>query len=27
MVGTFRPALPEDLSAYHFLPVLLERSA
>ena len=27
MVGTFRPSLPEDLSPYHFLPVLLERSA
>ena len=27
LVGTFHPALPEDLSAYHFLPVLLARSA
>jgi UDP-N-acetylmuramate dehydrogenase len=27
LVGSFHPALPEDLSAYHFLPVLLARSA
>jgi len=27
LVGTFRPSLPEDLSAFHFLPVLLARSA
>jgi UDP-N-acetylmuramate dehydrogenase len=27
LVGTFRPPLPGDLSAFHFLPVLLARSA
>jgi UDP-N-acetylmuramate dehydrogenase len=27
LVGTFQPSLPEDLSPYHFLPVLLARSA
>ena len=27
LVGTFHPSLPEELSPYHFLPVLLARSA
>ena len=26
LVGTFQPSLFEDLSPYHFLPVLLARS-